>query len=183
MLSALWASGRVLWSLQLESIQAMLTLDSKPGNLEASSPIALLFLQKFIKASQHKDAQLNAGNEDMTLDLEDDASEDGLAEDSSEVPLRSGQSSGSKNLSLLRQHMKTALKAFEKTLARKWKHPPIIAERGTCLVSGLVQIEGPDAVCVMDVRASYHPQESRWVTYGVGLRRMQSRRQSPKGGD
>lgn len=183
MLSALWTSCRVLWSLQLEWIQAKLTRDSKRGDLDASSPTALLFLQRFIKAGQHKDQQLNAGNEDYSLELEDDPPEDGPAEGRSEVPLRPGPSSSSEDPSPLRQHMKTALKAFEMTLARKWKQPPALAERGTCLVSGLVQLEGPNAVCVLDVQASYHLQESRWVTCGVALRRMQLRRQVAKGGD
>ena len=55
-------------------------------------------------------------------------------------------------------------------------------ERGTIMISGLVELVGTKATCVVDVRAAYHPKENRWQAIGVGVRRLQSKKQSPKGG-
>lgn len=50
------------------------------------------------------------------------------------------------------------------------------------MVSGLVELTGSKATAVLDVRAAYHPKENRWVAIGVGVRRLQARKQAPKGG-
>lgn len=74
-----------------------------------------------------------------------------------------------------------AFKTFKRVLAKTSKDPPLHGERGVCLISGLVEVEGPKAVCVMDVRAFYHPGDSRWVAIAIGVRRMQARQQYPRG--
>lgn len=74
-----------------------------------------------------------------------------------------------------------AFKTFKSVLARTSKDSSLHGERGVCLVSGLVEVEGPKAICVMDVRAFYHPGDSRWVAIAIGVRRMQARQQYPRG--
>lgn len=74
-----------------------------------------------------------------------------------------------------------AFKTFKHVLAKTSKDPTLHGERGVCLVSGLVEVEGPKAVCVLDVRAFYHPGESRWSSIAIGVRRMQARQQYPRG--
>lgn len=74
-----------------------------------------------------------------------------------------------------------AFKIFKRILAKASKDSTLHGERGVCLVSGLVEVEGPKAVCVMDVRAFYHPGDSRWVSIAIGIRRMQARQQYPRG--
>ena len=79
--------------------------------------------------------------------------------------------------------MSSALMAFKRTLAKTWHPPATPPERGTLLVSGLVEVSGTKAVCVLEVQAAYHPKESKWVSVAVGVRRIQRRKQSPRGGD
>lgn len=74
-----------------------------------------------------------------------------------------------------------AFTTFKRVLAKTSKDPSLHGERGVCLVSGLVEVEGPKAVCVMDVRAFYHPGDSRWVAIAIGVRRMQAKQQYPRG--
>ena len=94
----------------------------------------------------------------------------------------------SKILSLLPSLLKISndngpdVKVFKQTLARNWKPPHDFGERGTLLVTGLVQIEGPKAVCVLDIAAAYHPQESRYTHVACGIRNFRPRNQRPKGG-
>ena len=78
--------------------------------------------------------------------------------------------------------MSSALMAFKRTLAKTWHSPSAPPERGTFMVSGLVELTGSKAVCVLDVQAHYHPKDSRWVVVGIGIRRVQDRKQGPKGG-
>ena len=74
-------------------------------------------------------------------------------------------------------------RAFRKTMAKKLgaagaTDPP----RGTILVSGLVELKGPKGVCLVEVRAAYHPQDEKWVNIGLAFRRLQPSSQKPKGG-
>ena len=80
------------------------------------------------------------------------------------------------------QDFGTALHVFQHSLIRTWKMPHAPPERGSIMVSGLVELVGSNAMCVLDVRAAYHPKESRWVAVGIGIRRMQAKKQAPKGG-
>lgn len=77
---------------------------------------------------------------------------------------------------------KLALGAFKRTFARAWRPAPVPPPRGTCIISGLVELAGPKGMCVVDVRAAYHPGERRFVSIGLAVRRLQQRAQSPRGG-
>lgn len=76
----------------------------------------------------------------------------------------------------------SAMKAFGENFARTWKPVRAPPERGTVFFSGLIELVGPNGVAVLDVRAAFHAAEGRWTQIGVGIRRMQSKKQTPKGG-
>lgn len=76
----------------------------------------------------------------------------------------------------------SALTSFKNSLLKTWKFPSTPPERGTVIVSGLVELVGTKATCVLDVRAAFHPKENRFVAIGIGVRRLQARKQAPKGG-
>lgn len=145
----------------MRRIYEVVTFSPKQEDLNDDSSTISLSLQNLIKVGQKENTQPNAGIEDPPLAPNKDSSEDGLTKDRSEVSSISKQSSSSTNLSSLGQDMGAAFTAFDRTLRRKWKKPVHIFERGTIVVSGLVRIEGPDGGCTLDVKGSYHPQESR----------------------
>ena len=80
------------------------------------------------------------------------------------------------------QDLSTAIHVFQHSLVRTWKMPRVPPERGSIIISGLVEVVGSKATCVLDVRAAYHPKENRWVGVNIGMRRLQAKRQSPRGG-
>ena len=78
--------------------------------------------------------------------------------------------------------MTMASMAFKSNLAKNWKSASVPAPRGTFMVSGLVEVQGPKGICVVDVRGAYNPQMSKWAGIGMGIRRIQRRKQGPRGG-
>lgn len=76
----------------------------------------------------------------------------------------------------------SAVNAFKRTFAQTWRPAHVPPERGTVMFSGMVELVGPKGVAVFDVRAAYHPAESRWSSIGIAPRRIQPRKQSPRGG-
>ena len=80
------------------------------------------------------------------------------------------------------QDFRTALHVFQHSLIKTWNIPQISPERGSIMISGLVELVGSKATCVCDIRAAYHPKENRWVALSIDVRRMQANKQSPKGG-
>lgn len=165
MLSAMWASYKVLWSLQLTRIQEVFTPGSKQDDIDAGSPTALRSLQKSAQAARDGEPDLSAGSEEPPpIEPEEEPSGHGLS-----YPLG--------------QDMKAALKAFDQTLAKNWAQPSLVLERGTFLISGLVQVRGPKAVGVLSVQAVYHPRESRLVAASIEVQKVKLRKQAPKGGE
>ena len=75
----------------------------------------------------------------------------------------------------------TAITAFKKNLARTWRPALDYPPRGTFYVSGLVEVVGPKAMAVIDVRASYNPKSSQWEEMVLGVRRLRKRKQVPLG--
>ena len=80
------------------------------------------------------------------------------------------------------EEMTSALTAFKRTFAKEWKPAAIPPPRGTLVVSGLVEVRGPNGRCVLEVMAAYHPAESRWVALAMGVRRVHPKKKGPKGG-
>lgn len=180
MLSALWASYRTFWSLLRARIYDMVTLHPKQ-DFKAISPSTSLSLQNMVKAGQREDTQTNTSIKDLSLKHKKDPSESDLIEDRSEVPINPPKLSSSEFISSLRQDMNAAFTTFHQTLQRNWKKP-VNFERGTIFVTGLIQLEGSKAFCTLDVVASYHPREARWVTCDFHLRQLVHRIRTPRSG-
>jgi len=75
-----------------------------------------------------------------------------------------------------------ALSIFATTLAKSWTPLTVEPPRGTVVVSGLVEVRGSKARCTMDVVAAYDPKANQYVLVKGAVRRIQGRRQPPKGG-
>lgn len=77
---------------------------------------------------------------------------------------------------------RVASEVFKHQMAKNWTPPntPLMVY-GSCLFSGLVELVGSKGFCVLDVHASYHPIEAKWVNISVAIRRTQPRKQGPKG--
>ena len=181
MMSSVWASYSALWSLQVAKIKSFLNIKPNPETREPRTPPGLIDFQRLAKTRDKQQRHPGLGVED---------SSDAKPSDTAvSKPLsRPATSDAAKVLPLLPSlpqsggDMGSALTAFKQTLAKTWKPAVAPAPRGTFMVSGLVEVLGPKGVCVLDVRAAYHPAESRWVTIGMGVRRIQPRKQGPKGG-
>ncbi|KAI9695644.1 MAG: hypothetical protein M1820_008491 [Bogoriella megaspora] len=69
-------------------------------------------------------------------------------------------------------HRMAASRSFKKT------EPP----RGTCVLSGLIEVQGTKARATLDVRAFYHPQLGQFVAVSAALRSFKLKNQRPLGG-
>ncbi len=74
------------------------------------------------------------------------------------------------------------LAVLAKTLARSWKVVRTEPPRGSCMVSGLVEVVGTNGRCVMDVTAVYDPNLDRYLSVNSRIRILRSRSQRPRGG-
>lgn len=181
MLSALWTSYRLSWTLQLARFKAFLNLDPQQDQSNTGGIPGLFNLRYFGNVGYKQDSHLGAKIEEFPESQAEHA-EEGLvdgeqfskSEDS--IPPKDPQ------ISPMEDDMKAALETFKQTLAKKWKQPEAVIERGALIISGMLEMQGPRASCVMDVRATYLPKESRYIAIGASVRRFQLRKQSPKGG-
>lgn len=151
----------------------MTAFGSKPEDLNNGSSSISLNLRKLIKVRSNEDTQINSGIKDPPPEPNKGLAKNGPTDDDSQKPSKSEQSSNSDNLSPLEQDLNAAFMAFENTLESKWKTPGLVPERGTIVASGFVQVVGPRGVCVLQVKAFYHPRESRFTpTFSVTPREV-----------
>ncbi|CAD6501527.1 BgTH12-01779 [Blumeria graminis f. sp. triticale] len=85
----------------------------------------------------------------------------------------------------LRQQFSGPLVAFKRTFSRFWKRPICHPPRGCITVSGLVEVDTAKAYLVLDVIAYWNPQlrSIDMESLTVGVRRIQLKKQSPRGDD
>ncbi|MCJ1478778.1 hypothetical protein MMC13_007462 [Lambiella insularis] len=171
--SSFCASTQALWQLQVAKVKDYLNIKEESGSKRPRFPPG------FMNVSQ------------LPQKKDDDSSHPALAapeerpSPSSALPVASGRANilwPLPGISKPSPEMATATTAFKNNLAQHWRYASAPAPRGTFMVSGLVELRGPKGTCVMDVQAAYHPQESRWVAIAIGVRRIQKRKQGPKGG-
>lgn len=183
MASSLWASYRLLFSLRLARIKDYLNIRSEPETVNPNFSGSLFDFRRL--ANQKQESQPSPGLEGAP---QAESGRPITAEATSKtLPKRALPNSTNvmppmPSLPEPGKDMSIAMKMFKRTLAKTWKAAPTDPERGTFLVSGLIEVEGSKAVCVLDVRAAYHPRESRWSAVVVGVRRLQLKKQHPKGG-
>lgn len=77
-----------------------------------------------------------------------------------------------------------AAMAFSGTLSKHYKPVKKLPPRGSIIVSGLVEIDAPNAWLVIDVRAAYQPKERVFHpgSMVVKVRRIQPKKQAAQGG-
>lgn len=73
-----------------------------------------------------------------------------------------------------------AVMEFKRALAKNWRPPDAIGERGTVVVRGDVELKGPKGSCVFEVVADYHPREAKYITVRAGFKYYLPRRQHPR---
>ena len=181
-----------MWTLQLARIKRFLNFDPKQDGSNTNGSTDFFKLRHFANRSQNQESHLSPKTKGLSESLAEHSAEEveDISDEESasysgeeELPRQLEGSIFPKDAPTLSvgDDMRAALKAFELTLAKKWRQPGVVSERGSVYVSGMVEMLGSRAVCVVDVRATYIPRESRWVAVGVDIRRIQLRKQSPRG--
>ena len=74
------------------------------------------------------------------------------------------------------------LMVFMRSMSQNSKPYKIDTPRGTILVTGLIEVVGTRGRATLDVDAAYDPKANEFVVYGYRVRRIQPKRQSPRGG-
>jgi len=178
---SMWSSYSTLWSLQVARAKQMLGIQSEVKPESASTKV--VDFQELAKGDKGQEKPSGAV-----------AGQGAEADKLPVVPSPNLSSADAAKASEVKQRLQSlgllgvmtdfssALTSFKNSLLKTWKFPHTPPERGTVMVSGLVELVGSKANCVLDVRAAFHPKENRFVAIGVGVRRLQARKQSPKGG-
>ena len=177
MAAALWTSYRTWWSLSLAKMKDYLTIKSKQENANPNPQAK--FFGRWI-SNRKQESQPSPGVD------RSDSSKDAPVGESSKSSAKTVASNFTGALSPLLtllepgEDMKIVYKAFRRRLLKEWKFPETPLEPGTCLVTGIVELVGPKAVCSLDIQAFYNPRESRWTSIRIAVRRLQDRKQQPK---
>lgn len=189
MAASLWASYRLLLSLRLARIKDYLNIKSEQENVNPNLSSSLFDFRRLVNQKQESQPSPGAGGASQAESGSPTPDEvnSKTSRTSKTSPKRAPSNSANAlppmpSLPEPGEDMSIAFKTFKRTLAKTWKRAYVPVERGTFLVSGLVEVEGSKAVCVLDVRAAYHPEESRWANISIGVRRLQPRKQVPRGG-
>ena len=183
---SLWSSYSTLWSLQVRRAKQMLGIkaDTNPSNPSAAD---IIDFDKLAGADGKQDPHSGMGFEEeeetTNTDPASSTSPPSKAASSEDTAKMSEAKQRLHNLGVLgaAHDLGAALHAFQHSLIRTWRMPHAPPERGTIMVSGLVELVGTRATCVVDVRAAFHPKDNRWVAVGVGVRRLQAKKQAPRG--
>ena len=182
--SSIWASYSALWSLRVAKLKEFFNLKPRPDHSGQQPPSGFIDFQRGRGRTNEQQTQSGLEAEQPSVSK---ASE-GKTENAS-VNHRTSPASDSAGIlpsvpstPQSGEETSSVLSAFKRTLARKWKSAPAPAPRGTCIISGLVELTGPSGMCVLDVRAAFHPGENKFVMVGLAVRRIQQRQQGSRGG-
>ncbi|MCJ1415530.1 hypothetical protein MMC32_001862 [Xylographa parallela] len=176
--SSFWASTQALWQLQVAKVKDFLNIKPELDTKRPRFPPGYMNLPRLAQKNEDEPTQSALPSPQVK-------------QPEVPAPASSPMSAGSERAKILwplpaipkpSTEMAMVTMAFKRNLAKNWKSPSAPAPRGTFMVSGLVELQGPKGVCVMDVQAAYHPQESKWVVIVIDLRRIQKRKQGPRGG-
>jgi len=175
---SLWASWQALWQLEVAKLKDFLNIkpDSDPN--KPRFPPGYLNLPR-LGQSKDQEASQSASTAPKVHSSETSPAP------STALPSGSERSKTLWPLPSIPKpstDMVTVSTVFKDNLAKNWRSASVPAPRGTFMVSGLVEVYGPKGVVMLDVRGAYHPQESRWVAIAMGIRRVQKRKQGPRGG-
>ncbi|KAL8950738.1 MAG: hypothetical protein Q9222_003235 [Ikaeria aurantiellina] len=182
--SSMWASYKTMASLQYAKLRGYLKPFSDPqASSSESAEGPDLSLQ-----DMHQKTTPQTQKSPSTSEGEDSTKKSDQGEASDQASTRAPTSDFSRllpsypGLPSMNDDMTSAMSAFKKTFAQTWRPASTPPERGTVMFSGMVELVGPKGVAVLDVRGIYHAAESRWTNVGIAVRRIQSKKQSPRGG-
>ena len=176
--SSLWASSHAMWQLQIAKIKDLLNIKSEPELQKPRYPPGYANIPQLAQPKEKDEAQSTVTGAEVSQAKT-------IPPPSAALPAGSERSKILWPLPSIPRpstEMTVASTAFQSNLAKNWKSASVPAPRGTFMVSGLVEVQGPKGVCVVDVRGAYNPQVSRWAGIVMGVRRIQRRKQAPKGG-
>lgn len=180
--SSMWASYKTMASLQYAKLRTYLRISSETESSSSTDSSGLNLPHIGQKIKPPKQEPTTISESDQAAGSSTSAGIDG------QPPTSDNPSDSGKPFQLrfpppgVGEDLSSAATAFKKTFSRTWQPASIPPERGTVLFSGMVELVGPKGVAVLDVRGVYHPAESRWTAVAVAVRRLQSKKQSPKGG-
>ena len=180
MAKSFWASYSTYWSLQVARVKQFLNINSGSENSDSRLPSGMTDLEQLPRTNAEQESQAPTPMDKISDPKSSDISG---AKHSSKTTA----SDGSRILTSLPPipqvggDMGSAVMAFKQTLANTWRPPDAYVERGAFLVSGLIQIEGPKGLCVVDVSAVYHPKQSRYKFISGKVRSLQHKKQFPRG--
>ena len=134
-------------------------MTNRDTNLSLSSFSA----RRLAKAGQHEDTPMHDDNELL---------KNGQAEQHPGARRRRGQAAISEAFPPLGQDTATVWKVFRQTLALNWRQPKPALERGAIVISGLVNLKGPRASCLVDIQGLYQPRGSILTIHHMSVRSM-----------
>ena len=176
---SLWASCSTYCSLQLAKLQQVLKTTPASSDDGPQLPVATLPpLDPLQEEDSSEETQSRTQMDKMSDPKSDVGSTKGLAKSSS--PDNSKLSRWLPPLPQPDSDIASAITEFKRTLAKNWHRPSPLGERGTFIVRGDIELTGPQASCVLEVVADYHPQEARYKSVGIGLKYFLPRRQRPR---
>jgi len=184
--SSFWASWSTLGAIQMAKVRRFLSLETPDLDGENSfSTIA----PSGRRVPRTVDSRSSPGTAPNQAELPPDPNP--LKQDGSKTVATTGDSKNREfkgtipprpPLPDVGEEMKEVVGACKRTLAKSWKQGDELAPRGCFFVSGLFEIQGPKATCILETVAVYHPVDRTWASYGYKVRRLRIRHQPPRGG-
>lgn len=180
---SVWSSYSTLWSLQVARARQLLGI--QPKDKPDSKPTGVIDLQQLASGedTEEKPSTAKAEQESETGNISavPNPPSPNLSSPNASKPDPKEKLQPLGLLSIFND-FRSALTSFKNSLSKTWRFPYAPPERGSVIISGLVELVGSEATCVLDVRAAFHPKENRFTTVGIGVRRLQARKQAPRGG-
>lgn len=185
--SSLWAASRHVFGLRVEKAKKIFGFETNAGN--PPNPTHQSQEKTGLRNKEETVGPASDNAEERTLRSGEASHRSAITSPTSRIPGGSSISNG-KNVGLPQQpvvktqekDVPVTLAVLAKTLARSWKPVRTEPPRGSCLVSGLVEVVGTKGKCVMDVTAVYDPSLDKYLSVNSGIRTLRSRPQRPRGG-
>ena len=194
MVNSLYAYIQTMWTFQSQKFRAALGIDTKaqPGSPEYRVNHMLQILQAQQSGNQARtlgktqtdpgsvgsSAQAGSGMESTTADQ---AARSPTADASSTDDNRWYMPSMKKSGGQEAEHT-IAAAMFAHTLQKSWTHTTREPPRGTCVVTGLVQMKGQRGIVTLDIQAFYDPKAGKFTAINVSPKLLKKRNQAPRGG-
>ncbi|KAL9088732.1 MAG: hypothetical protein Q9165_006041 [Trypethelium subeluteriae] len=193
--SSIYASMRVLWRIQWQKAKATLGIQTKPTREDEQLRQSMQAIQRMQEKHLGRSSRNMSSTPSNGADKSASDSNPVQAQDSStakSAPTAQHAADRPTTTSSLPKlpsgslpsgtEVPLVLHVFYANMDKNRLPPKMEPPRGTCVVSGLVEISGSKARATLDVRAAYHPQEAKFIVISAALRSFKLYRQPPMGG-